>query len=119
MSDSIESHQKEVGRFAPSKEFSAKALIQSHAKYKAMYDRSISDPDSFWAEQAGRLTWMEKWKQVQKWDFHAAKIEWFIGGKLNVAANCLDRHLAKRGEQVAIIWEADDPHAVTLHSLDQ
>ncbi len=79
-------------------------------KYDEMYERSINDSDAFWAEQAETfLDWDKKWDKVQEWDFKTANVKWFEGGKLNVSANCLDRHLEKRGDQVAIIWEGDDP----------
>ncbi len=79
-------------------------------KYKDMYARSINDSDAFWAEQADEfLSWSSKWDKVQDWDYNDANINWFVGGKLNVSYNCLDRHLEERGDQVAIIWEGDDP----------
>ncbi len=90
-------------------EVAKKAHIDK-AKYEEMYDRSINDADAFWAEQAEEfLSWSSKWDKVQEWDFTDAQINWFKGGKLNVSYNCLDRHLEKRGDQVAIIWEGDDP----------
>jgi len=82
------------------------------AKYRAMYERSVTDPDGFWAEQAREfVTWFKPWTRVSDWSFDAQNlhIKWFEGGKLNVAYNCLDRHLEKRGNQVALIWEGDDP----------
>jgi acetyl-CoA synthetase len=92
-----------------SPEVAAHALIDQHA-YEEMYARSIQDPDGFWADQAGRfLTWTKAWSKVVQSDFHSADIRWFEGGELNVSYNCLDRHLEQRGDQVAIIWEADDP----------
>jgi acetyl-CoA synthetase len=79
-------------------------------KYLAMYSQSIDDPDTFWAEQADEfVSWFKKWDKVQDCDFNAASIKWFEGAKLNVAYNCLDRHLESRAEQTAIIWEGDDP----------
>ena len=76
-----------------------------------MYEKSIRDPDSFWAEEAEKfVTWYKKWDKVQEWSFRDnVFIKWFVGGKLNVAYNCLDRHLEQRGDQTAIIWESDDP----------
>jgi acetyl-CoA synthetase len=80
-------------------------------RYAEMYDRSVNDSDNFWAEQAEEfVTWFKKWDKVQEWDYTKAEIKWFIGGKLNVAYNCLDRHLDTRGDQTAIIWEGDDPN---------
>src|ERR1700750_3059666 len=94
----------------PASRFAEKARIGSLDKYRALYDRSLSDPDGFWAEQAERITWFKKWDKVSRWDFHAAKIEWFIGGKTNVSFNCLDRHVASpRKTKAALIWEGDSP----------
>ncbi len=79
-------------------------------RYREMYEQSINDSDAFWGEQAEEfLSWSSKWDKVQDWDFNNANINWFVGGKLNVSYNCLDRHLEERGDQVAIIWEGDDP----------
>ena len=79
-------------------------------KYNDMYTRSVNEPDAFWAEQAEQfVTWSRKWDKVQDWDYGSVDIKWFIGGKLNVSYNCLDRHLETRGDDVAIIWEGDDP----------
>ena len=79
-------------------------------QYAAMYEQSMSDPDRFWAEQADeQLDWYQKWDKVSDVDFHKADIRWFEGGKLNLAYNCIDRHLAARADQTAIIWEGDDP----------
>ena len=95
--------------YAVPAELAQSALINAE-QYRAMYDRSINDADAFWAEQAEVfLSWSKKWDQVQKWDYSSADIQWFLGGRLNVSYNCLDRHLATRAEQVAIIWEGDDP----------
>ena len=88
----------------------AKTALINAAQYREMYERSIHDADAFWAEQAEVfLSWSKKWDQVQQWDYASADIKWFLGGRLNVSHNCLDRHLATRAEQVAIIWEGDDP----------
>jgi acetyl-CoA synthetase len=82
----------------------------SDDKYQEMYARSVSDPDGFWAEQAKEfVTWFKDWDKVQDWDYHEGKIRWFEGAKLNVSYNCIDRHLDTRGDQVAILWEGDDP----------
>jgi len=90
-------------------EFAQHAWIDND-KYEAMYKRSVEDPDGFWAEQADEfITWFKKWDKVMDVDYHKANIRWFEGAKLNVSYNCLDRHLESRGDQVAIIWEGDDP----------
>jgi len=81
------------------------------AKYQEMYQRSIDDPDGFWAEQANEfLDWSKPWDTVRDYDYKKGHIRWFDGAKLNVSYNCLDRHLEKRGDQTAIIWEGDDPN---------
>jgi acetyl-CoA synthetase len=80
------------------------------AQYRAMYTRSIEDPQGFWAEQAERfLDWEKTWDTVLDWDYHKGYIRWFEGGRLNACYNCVDRHLETRGEQTALIWEGDDP----------
>ncbi len=92
--------------------FAAQANVTAD-QYEAMYKRSVDDPAGFWGEQAEQyLTWFKKWDTVLDWSFGKddLHINWFKGGKLNVAYNCLDRHLDTRGDQVAIIWEADDPN---------
>ncbi|MFZ1859770.1 MAG: AMP-binding protein, partial [Candidatus Competibacter sp.] len=90
-------------------EVASKAWINND-QYLSMYKRSIDDPEGFWAEQADQLlSWSKRWDKVLDWDFTKGHIRWFDGGKLNVSQNCLDRHLAARGDQVAIIWEGDNP----------
>jgi len=79
-------------------------------QYEEMYKQSIEAPDDFWADQAEvNLDWFEKWHSVSSQDFHKGEIKWFEGAKLNVSYNCIDRHLEKRADQVAIIWEGDNP----------
>ena len=79
-------------------------------RYQAMYQQSIENPDQFWAEQAAEfLQWESPWHTVRDVDFAKGEATWFGGGKLNVAVNCIDRHLAKRADQTAIIWEGDEP----------
>ena len=86
-----------------------RALIDEQT-YQEMYARSISDPEGFWAEQAERfVSWFKPWKKVSQGDYKKAHIRWFEGGVLNAGYNCLDRHLDQRGDQVAILWESDDP----------
>ena len=94
-----------------SAEFAANANINAE-QYKEMYQRSIDDPDGFWAEQANKyVSWFKPWDTVSDWSFNKEDlhIEWFKNAKLNVSYNCLDRHLEKRADQVAIIWEGDSP----------
>ena len=91
-------------------EWSKRAFVDA-AKYKEMYARSIKDPDGFWAEHAKRVDWIKPFTRVENVSFAPGNIsiKWFEDGVLNVAHNCVDRHLAKRGDQTAIIWEGDDP----------
>jgi acetyl-CoA synthetase len=91
-------------------EWADKALI-TEAGYKTAYQASINDPDSFWRSEAQRLDWITPFTKVKNTSFNEADfgIKWFEDGALNVSQNCLDRHLVERGDQVAIIWEGDDP----------
>ena len=94
----------------PVPEALARAAHCDAAKYQAMYRRSIEDPDGFWAEQAKRLDWITAPTRIKNVDFDDnARIRWFEDGVLNVSANCIDRHVATRGDQTAILWEGDDP----------
>ncbi len=82
----------------------------SKARFDELYAQSIATPDEFWAEQAGQLLhWHKPWKSVVSSEFRTAQTSWFAGAQLNVAFNCIDRHLERRGEQTAIIWEGDEP----------
>ncbi|NRF49057.1 acetate--CoA ligase [Pseudomonas stutzeri] len=89
----------------------AKHSLTDEAAYRAMYQQSVINPEGFWREQAARLDWIRPFSEVKRTSFddHHVDIKWFADGTLNVSANCLDRHLAERGDQVAIIWEGDDP----------
>ncbi len=91
-------------------QWAANALIDE-ARYQEMYRHSISDPEGFWREQAQRIDWIRPFTRVKDTSFqeHDFGISWFSDGKLNLCANALDRHLAQRGDQIAILWEADDP----------
>lgn len=80
------------------------------ARYEEMYSASINDPDTFWGTIADEfLTWDKRWDKVQEADLTKGEVSWFIGGELNASVNCIDRHLENRADQVAIIWEGDDP----------
>ena len=91
-------------------QWAASALIDD-ARYQDMYRRSVEEPDAFWREEAQRLTWIKPFTTVKSTSFHEADfgIKWFADGTLNLSANCLDRHLATRGDTTAIIWEPDSP----------
>jgi len=88
-----------------------KRAYADDAKYQEMYARSIKDPNGFWGEQAKRIDWIKPFSKVKNssYDPHNVSIKWFEDGTLNACYNCVDRHLAKRGDQTAILWEGDDP----------
>ncbi|MDO1444728.1 acetate--CoA ligase [Rhodocytophaga aerolata] len=83
--------------------------INSLEEYQAAYQKSVAQPEAFWADQAESFTWRKKWDNVLEWNFREPSIKWFQGGKLNITENCLDRHLNERGDETALIWEANDP----------
>lgn len=91
--------------------------IKSLDEYRQVYARSVADPEGFWAEQASEFYWKKPWKQVLKWNFREPRVKWFLGGKLNITENCLDRHLETRGKQVALIWEPNNPGQSLKRSL--
>jgi acetyl-CoA synthetase len=96
--------------FSPNPEFSDQALIRSLDQYRDLYEKSMSDPNTFWSTVADRITWYKKWGNVREFDFVKGNIKWFDGAKLNVSYNCLDRHVeAGHGDQTAIIWEGNNP----------
>jgi len=102
--------------YAPSPEIVAHAHVNA-AKYQEMYAASISDPEGFWGEHGKRIDWIKPFSKVKNvnYDFGNVTIEWFADGQLNVAANCIDRHLATRGDQTAILWEPDNPDDPARH----
>ena len=99
--------------YNPSKFFSSNALIESMEKYQDMYKYSLDNPDGFWAEEAEKFVWFEKWNTVRDFNYDIRKgnifIKWFSGGKTNITVNCIDRHLKDRGDQTAILWEGNAP----------
>ncbi|HLA95069.1 MAG TPA: AMP-binding protein, partial [Pyrinomonadaceae bacterium] len=114
MSDSntIESLSNEQRVFPPPAEFAANAHVKSFAEYEQLYDDAAKDPAAFWAKQAEDLHWFKKWDTVLEWNEPFAK--WFVGGKINIAYNCLDRHLETRPDKTAIIWEGEPGEQRTL-----
>ena len=84
--------------------------INSFEEYQKVYKESVENPEAFWASVAEHFVWKKKWDKVLDWNFTEPKNEWFKGGKLNITENCLDRHLAERGNVPAIIWESNDPN---------
>src|SRR6202163_170523 len=114
----IESHLIEKRVFRPRKEFSQKARIKSLDQYRRMYRESIKQPVKFWTREAGVLKWRSRWTTVLQWKAPFAK--WFVGGKLNISENCLDRHLAgPRRNKAAILWEGEpgDKRTLTYQQL--
>lgn len=84
--------------------------IRTFDEYQIAYKKSVEDPEGFWAEIAQEFQWRKPWTKTLQWNFEEPSIKWFVGGKLNITENCLDRHLIERGDQPAIIWEPNDPH---------
>ncbi len=106
MSNNIESTLVENRVFKPAKEFSKKARISSMAQYKAMWEESVNKPEKFFGDEAEELVWQKPWDKVLEWKCPDAK--WFVGGKINVSENCLDRHLGTaRHNKAAIIWQGE------------
>ena len=83
--------------------------VKSFEEYQESYQLSVDNPEVFWANIAEHFTWKKKWDRVLDWNFSEPKIEWFGGAKLNITENCLDRHLEHNGDDIAIIWESNDP----------
>ena len=102
--------------YAPAKSLTETAHI-NEAKYDEMYAASVKDPDGFWSEHARRIDWIKPFSKVKdvSYEFGNVSIKWFEDGQLNVAANCVDRHVASRGDQTAIIWEPDNPDEDAQH----
>ncbi|HZE56570.1 MAG TPA: acetate--CoA ligase [Chthoniobacterales bacterium] len=118
MPENIESHLVEKRVFKPSKNFAKRARIKSLDQYRRMYRESIKRPEKFWGREAGELVWRKRWKSVLKWK--APFAQWFVGGKLNLSENCLDRHLkSPTKNKVAILWEGEpgDKRALTFQQL--
>ena len=83
--------------------------VKSFEEYQAAYKKSVDDPEAFWAGVAENFQWRRKGDKVLEWNFTEPSVKWFQGGKMNITENCLDRHLAERPNQPAIIWEPNDP----------
>jgi len=94
----------------PPENFAGKANCPTLEAYQKMYQRSVEDPEGFWGEVADNFVWNKKWDKVREYTFEGnVSIKWFAGGKTNISVNALDRHLEKRGDQPAIIWEGNEP----------
>ncbi|RWX48892.1 Acetyl-coenzyme A synthetase N-terminus [Candidatus Electrothrix communis] len=116
--DKIVSLLQEGATFAPPVEGQGQAHVKSMDEYKAAYQRSMDDPEGFWADRAEELvTWDKKWDKVLEYDFDKPQIEWFKGGKLNMSVNCLDRHLTNgRRNKAAIIWQGEPEEDVKVYT---
>ncbi len=90
-------------------------LMSNFKDYQEEYQRSVNKPEDFWSELADNFVWRKKWNRTLEWDFTKPEVKWFLNGKLNITDNCLDRHLASRGGQTAIIWEPNDPRGKAKH----
>ncbi|RDC71978.1 acetyl-coenzyme A synthetase, partial [Rhodovulum sp. 12E13] len=106
----------ETAIYPPSTTFAASSHVGS-AAYEELYAASVADPEGFWAEQGKRVDWIKPFTRVKRTSFEPGQVDirWFEDGTLNVCANCVDRHLATRAEQTAIIWEPDDPAEEARH----
>lgn len=89
--------------------------ITSFEDYKAQYAKSTEDPEGFWAGIASHYQWQQPWHNVLEWNFNEPNVKWFLGGKLNITENCLDRHLDTRGDKTAILWESNFPDRENIH----
>ncbi len=88
--------------------------IRTFEEYQAAYDHSVANPEEFWDNIAKNFEWKKPWHKVLEWNFKEPNVKWFIGGKLNITENCLDRHLATKAQQTAIVWEANDPSEASI-----
>jgi len=88
--------------------------ITSEEEYKQAYAKSVEQPEAFWSDIADHYHWTKKWDKTLEWNFTEPNVKWFIGGKLNITENCLDRHLEQRGNKIALVWEPNDPKEMSL-----
>ena len=96
----------------PPEEFRKRARVKSMLEYERLYRWALDDPEGYWSEQAKLLDWFEAPKKVFEWEL--PHVKWFVGGKLNVSYNCLDRHLEKRGDKTALLWEPEEGAPVKI-----
>ena len=117
--NTITSMMAEKRTIYPPDELAKNAYIKNMGEYKEIYQKSIDDPERFWAGMAEQLDWFKKWDKVLVEDFKEGQHQWFVGGKLNVCYNCLDRHLTTwRKNKAALIWEGDTGDTRTLTYQD-
>jgi len=111
------------GKYYPPKTFSEKAWLKNIDEYKAMYDRSIADPEGFWTEIAEGFYWKEKWDKVWSYNYDRrdgeVSVKWFENAKTNITYNCIDRHLETKGDERAIIWEGNEPTEDAVYTYNQ
>jgi len=88
--------------------------IKTKEAYEAAYRKSVEQPEAFWDEVANEFQWRKPWSKTLEWNFEQADVKWFLGGKMNITENCLDRHLERRGNKIALVWEANDPKEPTI-----
>lgn len=112
--DKMESMMDEQRKFSPSKAFVEQAHVKSREEYEEMWKQSVEDPETFWGDMAKNFHWFEPWQKVNREDFSKGEVEWFVGGKTNIAYNCLDYQIEKgRGDKVAIIFQGEPEEDVT------
>ena len=118
MEDKITSLLAEGKTFAPPEKGRDQAWAKSMEQYQAAYAESLQDPEAYWAKRAEELvTWDKKWDKVLECDLSIPEVKWFKGGKLNIAANCLDRHLTDgRADKAAIIWQGEPEDDVKIYT---
>jgi acetyl-CoA synthetase len=117
MAEQIKSVMEETRVFQPPKSLVDVAWIKNRADYEKMHQASLADPAKFWGEVGEQFTWYKKWETVNQENFGAGDIKWFVGGKLNITVNALDRHIAAgNGNRVAIFWEGDDPNRTKTYT---
>ena len=83
--------------------------LRAYSDYEKAYAASINEPIKFWEEVAAAFSWQEPWHKTLEWEFATPKVKWFQGGRLNITENCLDRHLKTQGDDIALLWEPNDP----------
>lgn len=103
--------------YAPSDEYSNNSHVSSIEEYQSLYADSIKDTEAFWDKEADRISWYKKWDRTKKVDYNKAEVQWYLGGKLNVSYNCLDRHIeAGSGSEKALIWEGNAPNETRTYT---
>ena len=120
MAATIESISSEKRKFSPPAEFSKNAHVKGMKQYEEEYRKSIENPDGYWYEKAEEISWMKKGgKKIYSWDEKAYVCKWFEGWKLNVSYNCLDRHLEKKGDKIALIWQGEPENDVRKYTYKE